>query len=190
MFIFYKDCTLSLIYTSDSNWYIQKQPTEVFSRNGALRNFTKFTEKHLCQSLFFKKVASRPVTLLKKRLWHKCFSVNFVKFLRTPFSHLLLFVPLRLEGVETLKYCCAVNFPSEKLNIVSNGHGRTQKRHDFSVSVSKTILQTITDLIHDTIHCFRDSVLVWKMHDFYCTISKIFEHFYSLPSSDASDCSY
>ena len=27
----------------------------------------------------------RPATLLKKRLWHKCFPVNFVKFLRTPF---------------------------------------------------------------------------------------------------------
>ena len=27
----------------------------------------------------------RPVTLLKKSLWHRCFPVNFVKFLRTPF---------------------------------------------------------------------------------------------------------
>ena len=27
----------------------------------------------------------RPATLLKKRLWHRCFSVNFVKFPRTPF---------------------------------------------------------------------------------------------------------
>ena len=25
------------------------------------------------------------VSLLKKRLWHRCFPVNFVKFLRTPF---------------------------------------------------------------------------------------------------------
>ena len=25
-----------------------------------------------------------PATLLKKRLWHRCFPVNFVKFLRTP----------------------------------------------------------------------------------------------------------
>ena len=25
-------------------------------------------------------------TLLKKRLWHRCFPVNFAKFLRTPFS--------------------------------------------------------------------------------------------------------
>ena len=30
-------------------------------------------------------VARRPANLLKKRLWHKCFPVNFEKFLRTPF---------------------------------------------------------------------------------------------------------
>ena len=36
----------------------------------------------------------RPATLLKKRLWHRCFPVNFVKFLRTPFltEHLWWFV--------------------------------------------------------------------------------------------------
>ena len=27
----------------------------------------------------------RPATLLKNRLWHRCFPVNFKKFLRTPF---------------------------------------------------------------------------------------------------------
>ena len=32
-----------------------------------------------------KKVSLRPATLLKKRLWHRCFPVNFAKFLRTPF---------------------------------------------------------------------------------------------------------
>ena len=64
---------------------------------GVLRNFVKFTGKHLCQSLFFNKVAGvRPATLLKKRLWHRCFPVNFAKFLRTPFlqntsGRLLLF---------------------------------------------------------------------------------------------------
>ena len=26
-----------------------------------------------------------PATLLKKRLWHRCFPVNFLKFVRTPF---------------------------------------------------------------------------------------------------------
>ena len=54
-------------------------------KKGVFRNFTKFTGKHLCQILFFNKVAGRPATLLKKRLWHRCFLLNFVKFLRTPF---------------------------------------------------------------------------------------------------------
>ena len=36
--------------------------------------------QHLCQ-IHSLKLA----TLLKKRLWHWCFSVNFAKFLRTPF---------------------------------------------------------------------------------------------------------
>ena len=69
---------------------------EVFCKKSIITNFTKFTRKHLCQSHFFNKVAGlglffnkiagmRPVTLLKKRFWHSCFPVNFVKFLRTPF---------------------------------------------------------------------------------------------------------
>ena len=59
---------------------------ELFCKKGILRNFPKFSGKHLCQGLFFNKVAGlRPGTLLKKRLWHRCFAVNFAKFLRIPF---------------------------------------------------------------------------------------------------------
>ena len=43
-----------------------------------LQKFPKIHRKTLCQS-------HRPATLLKKRLWHRCFPVNFVKVLRTPF---------------------------------------------------------------------------------------------------------
>ena len=49
-------------------------------KKSVLRNFAKFTRKHLCHSLFFNKV--RPAPLLKKRLWHRCFLVNFANFLR------------------------------------------------------------------------------------------------------------
>ena len=35
----------------------QKQPLEVFCEKGFLKNFSKFTERHLGQSLFFNKVA-------------------------------------------------------------------------------------------------------------------------------------
>ena len=56
----------------------QKQPPEYSVRKGVLRNFTKFEGKHLCQSLFFNKVSGlRSATLLKKKLWHRCFPVNF-----------------------------------------------------------------------------------------------------------------
>ena len=59
---------------------------EVFRKKGILKNLTKSTGKHLCQSLFFNKVTGlRPVTVLKKRLWHRCFPVDFVKYLKTPF---------------------------------------------------------------------------------------------------------
>ena len=40
---------------------------EVFCKKGALRNFAKFTEKHLCRSLVFNKIAGlSPATLLKR----------------------------------------------------------------------------------------------------------------------------
>ena len=55
---------------------------EVFYRKGVLRTLAKFTGKHLCQRLVFNKFAD--CNLLKKSLWHRCFPVNFAKFLRTP----------------------------------------------------------------------------------------------------------
>ena len=48
------------------------------------------SQKHVCQSLYFNKFqAPVPATLLKKRLWHSCFPVNFVKFLKTPATEYL-----------------------------------------------------------------------------------------------------
>ena len=48
---------------------------EVFCKKSVPRYFAKFTGIHWL----------RPATFLKKRLWHRCFSVTFAKFLRTPF---------------------------------------------------------------------------------------------------------
>ena len=58
---------------------------EVFCKKGVLRNLTKFTEKHQYQSLSLNKVAGQACNFIKKRLSCRCFPVNFVKFLRTPF---------------------------------------------------------------------------------------------------------
>ena len=54
-------------------------PPSNSDRKKVLKKFAIFTRKHLYRSLFFFE------TLLEKRLWYKCFSVSFVKFLRTPF---------------------------------------------------------------------------------------------------------
>ena len=55
-------------------------------KKSVFRDFAKFTRKYLCQSLYLNKVTGlRPATLLKRRLWNRCFPVNFAKFLRKPF---------------------------------------------------------------------------------------------------------
>ena len=70
---------------------IRSSRPDVFCENGVLRNFAKFTGKHLCQSLFFNKVAgaatlrSSPPEVFYKRGVLRIFVVNFAKFLRTPF---------------------------------------------------------------------------------------------------------
>ena len=45
-----------LVKLSDPSEVKSSRP-EVFCRKGVLRNFAKFTGKHLCQSLFLNKVA-------------------------------------------------------------------------------------------------------------------------------------
>ena len=80
-------------------------------RKGVLRNFPKFTRKHLCQVLFYNKAAGpKPATLLKKRLWHRYFPMNIAKFPRTPFNR----TPLN-NCFSTIQHFLAEN-PSKVLN--------------------------------------------------------------------------
>ena len=69
---------------SGKKWTLKTNPLEAVNQGvllkGFPRNFIKLTGKHMSQSL-------RPTTLLKKRLWHRHFPVNFVKFLRTHVFH-------------------------------------------------------------------------------------------------------
>ena len=59
---------------------------EALCKKCVLRDFAKFKGKRLCQILLFNKVVGlRSANLLKKSLWHRCFPVNFAKFLRTTF---------------------------------------------------------------------------------------------------------
>ena len=55
-------------------WPYRTSRPEMFCKNGVLKNLAKLT-------------GLRPEGVLKKRLQHRCFPVNFAKFLRTPFSY-------------------------------------------------------------------------------------------------------
>ena len=69
------------------NFFIQKQYQSCSIKKGVLRNFPKFTGKHLCQSLFFNKVAGlRPSTLLKKSL-AQVFSCELCEFSKNTFFY-------------------------------------------------------------------------------------------------------
>ena len=55
-------------------------------KKGVPKNCAELKGKSKRQSLVFNKVTGlRPTTLLKKRLWHRRFPVNFAKILTTPF---------------------------------------------------------------------------------------------------------
>ena len=76
-------CHFHNVYSTQLCAPFRSSRLEVFCKKCVLEIHTR---KHLCQSLFFNKVAGlRSATLFKKRLWHKCFPVNFAKFLRTFF---------------------------------------------------------------------------------------------------------
>ena len=58
----------------------------MFCKKSCSWKFHIFHRKTPAPESLFNEVTGQPATLLKKRLWHKCFPVNFVKFSRTPFS--------------------------------------------------------------------------------------------------------
>ena len=73
---------------------------DIFCKKGFLE-ISENSQEHTCARVSnLIKLQARPATLLKKRLWNRCFSVNFAKFLRTPFLRehlrwLLLYLLLR-----------------------------------------------------------------------------------------------
>ena len=73
-----------ILFCNDVN--IGSSCPEVSCKKVTHENFTKFTGKHMYQSLFFNKGAGpKPATLLKNKLLQRFSPVNFGKFIRTSF---------------------------------------------------------------------------------------------------------
>ena len=74
----------------------------MFYKKGALENFAKLTEKHLCPSFLFNKVAGLiSATLSKKRVWRRCF-LNFSNFFKNMFFTEYLRVTASLDTAELI----------------------------------------------------------------------------------------
>ena len=84
---------------------VQKQPPEVFLKKGVLRNFAKFTGKHLCESAFFNKVAAACNVFL----W---ILQNFSEhlFLQNTFGGCLLIISLFMTGICIPCHSCSINW--------------------------------------------------------------------------------
>ena len=63
----------------------QETVIKMFSVKKVFLKISQDSQKNTCARVSFLIKLKAPLTLLKKRLWHRCFLVNFVKFLRTPF---------------------------------------------------------------------------------------------------------
>ena len=69
-----------------ANRFYRSSHRRCSARKGALRNSQNSQENTCARVSFFNKIAGlRAATLLKKRLWHRCFLMNSENFLRTPF---------------------------------------------------------------------------------------------------------
>ena len=95
------DCSVQMNRSSHQRYSMIK---------GVLRDFAKFTGKHLCQSLFINNFADH-VTLAQ------VFTVNFAKFWRTPFlTEHLWWLPLVLQNR------CFYKFPdiNQKISVLKS----------------------------------------------------------------------
>ena len=82
-----------LIISESKNVYSRSSRSEVLCKIVIQRNFEKFTGKHLNGSLLYNIIEGvRSAAILRNRLRHRCFPLNFAEFLRTAFftEHLQL----------------------------------------------------------------------------------------------------
>ena len=82
---------------------------------GVLKNYKKFTGRHLCWSLFFNKIAGlRAFNFIKKKYQRSCFPVKVAKFFRAPtfknireqlllYLHVILFTIHETDTANTMR---------------------------------------------------------------------------------------
>ena len=132
---------------------------KLFCKKRVFGNFTKFTGKNLCWSLYFNKVE-----------WHRCFPVKFAKFLRKPFlTKSPRWLLLRAPNFDRVPRLCNIQNTS---NSLAKTHIRTPLLQNssqwllsnvgyfFLKGKTKTIFHTSSDLNRLQIICIKIKILL------------------------------
>ena len=79
-------------------YVIRSSRSVVFCKKGVLKNFAKFTGKHLCQSLFFNKVVGGTCSFIEKKTLAQVFPCEFCKIFKHTFFIIHLWWLLLCNG--------------------------------------------------------------------------------------------
>ena len=108
-------------------------------RKGVIRNFAKFTGKHLCQSLFFNKVAGH---VIKKEILAQAFSCEFCKISKNTFFAEHLWATISKNPIHGILNLIEAR---RNLNLSKNGfHFRLKCfGKNYKHSIAKKLFRTI-----------------------------------------------
>ena len=95
-------CSTSWLFLDASEILCRSIHRRCSVRKGIFRNFTEFRTP-VPESLFF--FMAQPATLLKKRLWHRCFPVSFAKFKNNVSTEHLWAIGSVFASFNGIQYC-------------------------------------------------------------------------------------
>ena len=89
---------------------------EVFCKKGILKNFTQFTGKHLCQSLFLIQLQAEACNVIKIETLAQVFSCGFYEIFKNTYS------------IEHL-WCLLLHLRKTQINAASLFYSKHQEKH-------------------------------------------------------------
>ena len=89
---------------SSNSSFSRSSHLELFCKKCVLRNFAKFTGKHLCQSLFFNKIVGLACNLIKKETLAQVFSCEFCEVSKNTFPYRTPQVAASVTGLKLSKW--------------------------------------------------------------------------------------
>ena len=156
--------------------------SEVFCKKGVLKNFTKFTEKHLCQSLFFNKVTGQNTyfyrtPLVKNSQENTCARISFLVKLqasgRTPLLQNTSWATASENLVFRLKDLIQSQFKVVVV-VVIFFYDESYQQHQ--ILILKILLSTASQIAEDLLQ-YRNCVGLWLLK--WCKIQSFLLYMFS-----------